>query len=69
MTTIRTKPEPSCPECGARMVLRRPKLNQNWKPFWGCGQWPDCNGKRNIGDDGLPDMDNDELEAEFWEHL
>lgn len=51
------------------MVLRRPKLNQNWKPFWGCGQWPDCNGKRNIGDDGLPDMDNDELESEFWANL
>ena len=59
--SIQTKPEPYCPLCGAKMVLRRPKPHQDWKPFWGCSQWPDCNGKRQIREDGKPD--NDE---EWW---
>ena len=58
--TIRTKPEPHCPVCGAKMVLRKPKANQTWRPFWGCPQYPDCCGKRVIGNDGLPEMDEDD---------
>jgi len=56
---IITKPEPYCPSCGARMVLRRPKPNQKWKPFWGCSQFPDCHGTRNINPDGTPQDDDD----------
>lgn len=54
MKTIRTKPEPSCPKCGAKMVLRRPKEGQDWDAFWGCGRFPNCKGKMNIDSDGLP---------------
>ena len=46
---IQTKPEPACPECGARMRLRRPKS----------GQYPDCRGTRDIGDDGRPIIDEE----------
>lgn len=54
---IRTKPEPYCPKCGARMILRRPRNQQQWRPFWGCPMFPDCDGKRQIDDDGLPEQD------------
>lgn len=54
---MRLKPEPYCPLCGAKMVLRRPKPNQTWKPFWGCGDYPDCNGTRGIDEDGNPEED------------
>lgn len=47
-TYIRTKPEPYCPECGGRMVLRRPKPGQTWESFWGCRQYPDCRGTRTV---------------------
>lgn len=47
-----TKPKPYCPICGGRMVLRRPKLGTpkygQFDAFWGCSQYPDCHGKRNI---------------------
>lgn len=59
MTGIQIKPEPYCPACGAKMVLRRPKLHSvtQWEPFWGCSQFPDCRGTRNIGEDGKPETD------------
>jgi ssDNA-binding Zn-finger/Zn-ribbon topoisomerase 1 len=41
---IRVKPEPSCPKCGAPMKLRRPKPDDTWKLFWGCGRYPQCDG-------------------------
>ena len=47
-TYIRTKPEPFCPECGAKMALRRPKPSQSFDPFWGCSQYPDCRGTRSV---------------------
>lgn len=56
---IRSKPEPYCPICGAQMVLRRPRPDQVWKPFWGCPQYPDCRGSRNITSDGRPEDDNE----------
>jgi ssDNA-binding Zn-finger/Zn-ribbon topoisomerase 1 len=56
-----TKPEPYCPICGAKMILRRPKPGPNmpnWSPFWGCGRYPDCHGKRNIDPEtGEPEED------------
>lgn len=57
--TIRTKPEPSCPACGARMVLRTRRSDGD--KFWGCPQFPICRGALNIGSDGLPETDDDEL--------
>jgi ssDNA-binding Zn-finger/Zn-ribbon topoisomerase 1 len=58
---MRTKPEPYCPICGAKMILRKPKPGPNmpnWSPFWGCGRYPDCHGKRNIDPEtGEPEKD------------
>jgi len=28
-------------------------------PFWGCSQYPDCRGTRNIKEDGAPESDDD----------
>jgi ssDNA-binding Zn-finger/Zn-ribbon topoisomerase 1 len=63
---IQTKPIPYCPICGVRMVLRRPGPGQDWKPFWGCSQYPDCRGKRQIGPDGRPESDELELDELEW---
>jgi ssDNA-binding Zn-finger/Zn-ribbon topoisomerase 1 len=60
-TNIRLTPAPSCPDCGGRMYLRtpaygrRPGPNPEWKPFWGCGNYPECGGKLNIRPDGRPE--------------
>ena len=51
---IRTKPEPWCPKCGARMVLKRPQPYQSWQAFWGCMQYPECRGTRGIDGEGNP---------------
>lgn len=59
---LRISPAPYCPECGAVMVLRRPRPNQNWDPFWGCSSYPDCRGVRHIRPDGSPEDDDDWLE-------
>lgn len=58
---IRTKPVPYCPQCGAKMVLRKPKPHEEWRfdPFWGCSQYPECRGTRNIKQDGTPEMGDD----------
>ena len=56
---IRTKPVPYYPDCGLQMVLRRPRPNQDWSPFWGCSQYPECRGTRDIGPDGKPERDDD----------
>ncbi len=56
---IKTHPKPYCPKCGAQMILRRPKSHQDWKPFWGCSQFPNCTGSRNI--------DPETGEAEMYE--
>ena len=59
MTGIQTKPEPRCPDCGARMKLRRPRPNARtqFEPFWVCPQWPACRGVRQIGEDGKAEED------------
>ncbi len=54
---IKTKPEPYCPDCGARMVLKRPRKGQTWTPFWGCAEYPDCRGSRDIREDGTAEGD------------
>ncbi len=35
-----------CPDCGSHMVLRLPKRWQDFEPFYGCRDWPDCKGTR-----------------------
>ena len=57
--TIQTKPEPYCPECGAKMQLRKPRPSQHFDPFWGCSQYPGCRGTLNIQENGLPEQDDD----------
>jgi len=40
---------PSCVKCGAKMIIRtRRKEPDAGKQFWGCSNWPDCNGSRSI---------------------
>lgn len=45
-----TNPKPYCPICGAQMVLRQPRPGsmKHFEQFWGCSQYPNCWGKRNI---------------------
>jgi ssDNA-binding Zn-finger/Zn-ribbon topoisomerase 1 len=58
---IKTKPAPYCPDCGAKMALRKPRHpNQHFDAFWGCTEYPDCFGKRDILPDGRPDMYEEE---------
>lgn len=57
---IQTKPEPYCPQCGARMRLIRPKPGQSFSPFWGCMGYPECKGARGIESDGTPEIYDDE---------
>jgi ssDNA-binding Zn-finger/Zn-ribbon topoisomerase 1 len=64
---IQTKPVPYCPneDCGAQMVLRRPRQYQDWEPFWGCSQYPECKGARDIGEDGKPIFD--EIGVDYYQ--
>ena len=57
-----SKPEPYCPICGAIMRLRKPKPgSKDFKPFWGCNDYPTCKGTRNIDSEtGLPETDEEE---------
>lgn len=59
---IQTKPEPTCPDCGAKMRLRNPQPGQDWQPLWGCMAYPDCKGTRDI----LPDGTAEGEEVEAW---
>ena len=52
---VRTEPKPYCPSCGGMMILRHRRTDK--KPFWGCNSWPDCDGTRDIDEDGLPVYD------------
>ena len=63
---IQTKPVPYCPDCGAQMVLRIPRGNKQFDPFWGCSRFPDCRGSRNILPNGKPEMTDDE---ENWNYM
>jgi ssDNA-binding Zn-finger/Zn-ribbon topoisomerase 1 len=60
ISVIITKPEPYCPDCGAIMVLRRPRPGSMkfQHPFWGCNRYPDCYGTREIDPEtGKPEDD------------
>lgn len=57
---IHTNPKPSCPECESTMRLIRPGPYNEWNPFWGCYSYPNCEGTRNIGEDGYPEEADDE---------
>ena len=46
---IRLEPKPWCPYCGAKMVLRTNRHTGD--RFWGCSQYPDCKGTRDIDPD------------------
>lgn len=35
---------PVCPKCGSPTVLREPKKGAKWPPFFGCIEYPNCNG-------------------------
>lgn len=61
MLGIRMKPQPHCPDCGARMVLRKARIGLDWEPFWfwGCKRFPYCRGTRQINADGTPEGDDD----------
>jgi len=53
---IRLLPAPECPNCEAKMVLKRPREDQNWDPFWGCSNYPQCSETINIDfETGLPE--------------
>lgn len=38
---------PRCPDCKAKMVKRHPGPNDRWPVFWGCSNYPRCQGSRN----------------------
>lgn len=43
---VKLAKRPDCPKCGKRMGLRKPKPDQGWDPFYGCNDYPDCDGTR-----------------------
>lgn len=65
---IRTEPKPICPECDNIMVLRYRRSDNH--PFWGCSDFPNCRGTRNIMPDGTPEEDDDDdydrLDDDSW---
>jgi len=47
-----------CPECSGEMISRR---NRNdGARFWGCKQFPDCKGTRDVNGNSKYDLDNRE---------
>jgi ssDNA-binding Zn-finger/Zn-ribbon topoisomerase 1 len=45
MSTRKTRSAPTCPFCSTKMVHRVRRSDGN--PFWGCPNYPDCEGTRN----------------------
>lgn len=45
-----TKTEVICPDCGSLMVLR----DGQYGKFWGCSQFPKCEGAHSAHPDGTP---------------
>jgi ssDNA-binding Zn-finger/Zn-ribbon topoisomerase 1 len=39
------------------MHIIHPKKNDSWKEFWGCDNYPECEGSRNIKKDGTVETD------------
>lgn len=48
-TRTKTEESPACPNCGGKMLKRtiRKGAKQGMQ-FWGCANYPQCNGSRNI---------------------
>lgn len=47
------------------MILRRPRSDADWDEFYGCRDFPECRGTRDIID-GEPAPDVDELDDLSW---
>ena len=45
---------PSCPLCLKRMIRRQNRVNKG--NFWGCQQWPKCNGTRRLWERGKDEI-------------
>jgi len=52
MSTIQTKPEPHCPDCGAKMILW-PCQQERLVSSWGCSRQPNCRGWRRIDNEEI----------------
>lgn len=39
---------PQCPLCKAPMTKKEPQVGQDWKPFWGCVEFPRCKGTKRV---------------------
>src|SRR5438045_1448817 len=49
-------PQPACPACGAPTVRRTARSGPRaGLDFWGCVNFPDCRGTREVGATGAPD--------------
>lgn len=46
-----------CPKCGMKMVSRKSKHGV----FWGCSQYPKCNGTRDSMGKSQRDRDNERI--------
>ena len=47
-TDLRAK-APACPKCSQPMLLRRVRQGErSGEQFWGCCQWPSCDGRRRM---------------------
>ena len=47
---VRDGNAPSCPKCGRPMQRRIAKSGpKQGLPFWGCPGWPECDGRRDMG--------------------
>lgn len=58
------KPENlTCPECGLEMVRR---TNKYGKSFWGCRDYPNCKGTRNVDGDSRDEVDNLREDEPKW---
>lgn len=54
------KPENvKCPECNGPMVSRLNKKNNS--RFWGCADFPNCRGTRNVDGDSKEEINNRRL--------
>lgn len=50
-TQAKSSGAPACPKCGRPMLRRMQKKGQmQGREFWGCSDYPNCNGLRNIDD-------------------
>jgi len=60
------KPKPPpvnayCPKCGSAMRFVEVGRGQTFEPFYGCIDYPGCNGKRGVMSTGEAMLTDDEL--------